>query len=305
MNLSKLRYVLAVDRAGAISAAARDLHITQSAVTKAVADIEAELGFAIFERRARGVVATVAGRGFIDRAARILSDMDQLVTDARTGRETRDRVLRIGIAPPSLEGLMNRAAQHLVMQHPEVRLHLRGVPFETGMQLLRQGDLDTLIAPEHGLMGEAGFTMEPLPPLRARMYGRKGHPLTGRPVSAADLAKYPIISPDLSGAHVRPLLGVLEHLEGDPVRELHIIENFPMASGIIERTDALGVVVASFVQSQAFRSRFEVIDFDMGAPLPMVMAVRKENRPARAMGWLRAALRAHPPTADLSLAGMS
>ena len=89
------------------------------------------------------------------------------------------------------------------------------------------------------------------------------------------------------------------------MRGLHIIENFPMASGIIERTDALGVVVASFVQSQAFRSRFEVIDFDMGAPLPMVMAVRKETRPARAMGWLRAALKAHPPTADHSFAGMS
>lgn len=305
MNLTKLRYVLAVDRAGAISAAARDLNITQSAVTKAVADIEAELGFAVFERRARGVVATLAGREFIDRAARILSDMDQLVSDARSGRETRDRVLRIGIAPPSLEGLMNRAVRHLVLNHPEVRVHLRGVTFETGMQLLRQGDLDTLIAPEHGLMREAGFATEPLPPLRARMFARKGHPLSGRPVTAAELARYPIISPDLSGPHVWPLLGVLEHLEGDPVRQLHILENFPMASGIIERTDALGVVVDSFVQSHAFRSRFEVIAFDMGVPLPMVLASRAESAPARAMGWLRAALRAHPPTASLSMREMS
>ncbi|MCW8842471.1 MAG: LysR family transcriptional regulator [Rhodobacteraceae bacterium] len=301
MNLTKLRYVLAVDRAGAISAAARDLHITQSAVTKAVADIEAELGFAIFDRRARGVVATVAGRGFIDRAARILSDMDQLVSDAQSGRETRDRVLRIAIAPSSLEGLMNRAVRHLVLQHPKVRVHLRGVSFETGMQLLRQGDLDTLIAPEHGLMREAGFVTEPLPPLRARMFARKGHPLSGRPVSAAELARYPIISPDLSGPHVWPLLEVFEHLEGDPVRQLHILENFPMASGIIERTDALGVVVDSFVQSHAFRRRFEVIEFDMGAPLPMVLASRSQRGPERAMGWFRAALRAHPPTASVLL----
>ena len=305
MNLSKLRYVLAVDRAGAISAAARDLHITQSAVTKAVADIEADLGFAVFERRARGVVATAAGRTFIDRAARILSDMDQLVSDARSGRETRDRVLRIGIAPPSLEGLMNRAVRHLVLNRPEVRVHLRGVTFETGLQLLRQGDLDTLIAPEHGLMGEAGFAMEPLPPLRSRMYARKGHPLSGSRVGAEDIARFPIIAPDLSGPHVRPLIEVLDHLEGDSVRGLHIIENFPMASGIIERTDALGVVVDSFVQSQAFRSRFEVIDFDMGAPLPMVLASRPESGPGRAMGWLRAALRAHPPTASVSMREMS
>ena len=109
MNLTKLKYVVAVDREGSISAAAKAMHVTQSAVTKAVADVEDDLGFTLFDRRARGVVATAAGRDFIDRAARIVSDMDQLVDDARTGRDSRDRVLRIGIAPPSLEGLMNRA----------------------------------------------------------------------------------------------------------------------------------------------------------------------------------------------------
>ncbi|MCP9482833.1 LysR family transcriptional regulator [Shimia sp. CNT1-13L.2] len=298
MNLSKLRYVVAVDREGSISGAARGLHITQSAVTKAVADMEAELGFALFDRRARGVVATAAGRDFIDRAARILSDMDQLAMDAKSGRDSRDRVLRIGIAPPSLEGVMNRAVRHLVVNHPEVRVQLRGTPYEAGVQLLRQGDLDTMIAPEHTLFGEAGFVTEPLPPLKARMFARKGHPLSGRRVVAAELAQFPIISPDITGPHVMPLMGVLDHLEGDPARGLHILENFPMASGIIERTDTVGVVVETYTHSQAFQSRFEVIDFDMGAPLPMVFAYRAERVPARAMRWLREALKAFPPTAS-------
>lgn len=296
MNLTKLRYIASVDREGSISAAARVLNITQSAVTKAVADIEAELGFALFDRRARGVVTTAVGRGFIDRAARILSDMDQLVMDAKTGRDSRDRVLRIGIAPPSLEGLLNRAIRHLVVNHEEVRVQLRGTPFETGIQLLRQGDLDTLIGPPGPLMAEGDFVTEPLPPLRARMFARKGHPLAGRKICAADLAAFPIISPDITGPHVLPILDVLEHIEGDPSRSLHILENFPMASGIIERTDAIGTVVDTYMQSQAFGSRFEVLDFDMGEPLPMVLAYRAEMQPSRAMVWLRAALARFPPT---------
>jgi len=296
MNLTKLKYVVAVDQEGSISAAAKAMHVTQSAVTKAVADVEDDLGFTLFDRRARGVVATAAGRDFIDRAARIVSDMDQLVDDARTGRDSRDRVLRIGIAPPSLEGLMNRAVRHLVLNHEEVRVQLLGVPFEAGLQLLRQGDLDTLIAPVSPGAAQAGFVSEPLPPLHAHMFARKGHPLSGRKLTASEVAKYPIITPDLSGPHVLPIRQILDLLEGDATRRLHMIENFPMASGIIERSDAVGTVTEAYVQSQAFRSRFEVLGYDMGDPLPMALVYRSEAQPSRAMGWLRAALKLHPPT---------
>ena len=296
MNLTKLKYVIAVDREGSISAAAKAMHVTQSAVTKVVADVEADLGFALFDRRARGTVATADGRGFLDRAARILSDMDQLVDDARMGRDSRNRVLRIGISPPSLEGLMNRAIRHLVLSHGEVRVQLRGVPFEAGMQLLRQGDLDTLIAPAGPGMARSGFINEPLPPLHAHLFARKGHPLSGRKLTAMEVAEYPIITPDLSGPHVFPIRQILEYLDSDPTRALHVIENFPMASGIIERSDAVGSATEAYVQSQAFRSRFEVLGFDMGEPLPMALVYRSEMQPSRAMAWLRAALERHPPT---------
>lgn len=295
MNFNKLRYVVAVDREGSILGAAKILHITQSAVTKAVADVESELGVSIFDRHSRGIVTTAAGREFVARAARILADMNQLEVDTKTGRDSRERVLRIGIAPPSLEGLMNRAVRHLVLNHKDVRVQLRGTPFEAGMQLLRQGDLDTLIGPSGPVTG-AGLVGEPIAPLKAHMFARKGHPLSRRPLCAAELAGYPIITPDLSGPTVVPILGILDHLDGDPIRGLHMLENFPMASGIIERSDAVGTVVDAYIQSQAFKSRFEVLDFDMGDPVPMALVYRTELQPSRAMGWLRAALTMYPPT---------
>ena len=45
---AKLRQIVAIDRAGSFSAAARVLNVSQSTLTKAVADIETDLGLALF-----------------------------------------------------------------------------------------------------------------------------------------------------------------------------------------------------------------------------------------------------------------
>jgi len=296
MNLTKLRYVVAVDRQGAISAAARALNVTQSAVTKAVADVEQDVGAALFERHARGVTATAEGRGFIDRAARILADVDQLVADVDEGRQTREQVLRIGVSPSSMEGLMSRAIWALVGAHPEVRIHLRGAPFETAVQLFRQGDLDALIGPSRPLMAEAGVRCDPLPPLNALFFVRRGHPLVGRPVTGQDLAGLPLIVPEPSGPYAEPIQHLVQAGEVDPMRRLHIMPSFTMAAGVIERSEAVGVVVDSYAQSRQFRSRFEILEFPQQTSLPMAVAYRSGGQRGRALGWFLKAVQEFPPT---------
>lgn len=296
MNLTKLRYVVSVDRQGSISAAARALNVTQSAVTKAVADVEQEVGAALFDRHARGVAATAEGRQFVDRAARILADVDQLTADVNAARQTREQVLRIGVAPSSLEGLMSRAIWSLVQEHPSVRVHLRGTSFEAGLQLFRQGDLDALIGPARPLMAETGARCENLPPLKALFFVRRGHPLTGRPVTVEELAALPLIVPETSGPYMEPIQHVMQQIEGEQLRRLHIMQSFTMAAGVIERSEAVGVVVDSYAKSRHFRSRFEVLDFAVQAPLPMAVAFRGGRQPGRVLGWFLKALQKFPPT---------
>jgi DNA-binding transcriptional LysR family regulator len=254
------------------------------------------LGAALYERHARGVTATAAGREFIDRASRILADMDQLVADMDAGRASREQVLRIGVSSSSLEGLMSRAIWALVGAHPEVRVQMRGAPFETAVQLFRQGDLDALVGPARPLMAEAGVRCDPLPPLMAQFYVRRGHPLVGRGISAQDVAAYPMIVPETTGPYADPIQHVMQQVDGDPARRLHIMEDFTMAAGVIERSEAIGVVVDSYARSRQFRSRFEVLDFGVQAPLPMAVAFRSSGRQSRALGWFRKAVQDFPPT---------
>ncbi|MEM8937044.1 MAG: LysR family transcriptional regulator, partial [Pseudomonadota bacterium] len=65
---TKLRQIVGIDRAGSFSAAARTLNVSQSTLTKAVADIEKDIGYMLFSRTARGVNATPEGREFLNRA---------------------------------------------------------------------------------------------------------------------------------------------------------------------------------------------------------------------------------------------
>lgn len=80
LSLRQLSYFVAVAEAGQISAAARELYVTQSAVTTAVRDLEASLRQPLLTRNSRGVVLTEAGLAFLPKARSIL----QMVQEAQT-----------------------------------------------------------------------------------------------------------------------------------------------------------------------------------------------------------------------------
>ncbi|MFG2886594.1 LysR family transcriptional regulator [Streptomyces sp. NPDC048297] len=76
MTLDDLRVFVAVCRAGSLSAVARELACTQSAVSQHVKRLERETGVSLLERRARGVVPTHAGRVLRDAAADGIAGLD-------------------------------------------------------------------------------------------------------------------------------------------------------------------------------------------------------------------------------------
>jgi len=297
MNFTRLKYVVAVDRAQSISVAAKALNISQSAVTKAVAETEAELGLALFDRRARGVETTPAGREFIDRAARILSDVETLSADMTQARGKREALLRVAVTPASLEGLMGRAVQAVLAANPMLRLHLYAMPLELALQQLRQGDVDALVGPRRALEGDPRTVCVALPDLKPLLYVRKGHPLAGqRGLRTEAVIRYPIIAPDTQGPIMPPLLEVLASLGDDPLRRLHIVGNYQIASKLVETSDAVGIVQESFSRTDRFNARFVALHFELGAPIPMAVAVQKELRNNAALRALISALTRLPPS---------
>lgn len=295
MNLSHLRHVVMVYRMGSFTAAAGELNVSQSSVTKAVAFVEQDLGYALFERRARGVTVTEAGREFIDRAARIVSDMDRLEADTATGRGQRSAVLRIGVAPPSLEGLLNRAIRTLLRQPDQFRLHVQAASMQRAVALLSQGDLDLVVGPTDELGRDQGFILEHLPDFVGRVFCRQGHPLLAREAAGRrPLLGYPIIMPDLSAPHVERLVRTIYGVDSSRVH-LHIIDNFPMVASIVENTDALGVASSTFARTRTFMQKFQLVPDTPDHPLKLSVARRARWLPSPPMQRFLAAVRRYPP----------
>ena len=78
MNLTHLRYVVEVERLGSITKAASALYMGQPNLSKAIKEMEHEVGVPIFKRSAKGVVPTDKGKEFLQYAKAILVQMDKM-----------------------------------------------------------------------------------------------------------------------------------------------------------------------------------------------------------------------------------
>ena len=97
-TLRQLRYFVAVAEQGSVSAAARVLSISQSSVTEAVKELEADLGVALFDRRAKGMEVTHHGQRFLRHATEILGGVSRArqALDAKAEKAVAGR-LNIGV----------------------------------------------------------------------------------------------------------------------------------------------------------------------------------------------------------------
>lgn len=298
---AKLRQVVGIDRAGSFSTAARTMNISQSTLTKAVADVEQDLGFALFLRTARGVVATTEGREFLNRAERIVADFDMLIEDARAQRAATDVFLRIGVSPASQAGLLNRIMAQLLKERPEICLNLSGFAVERGVRLLKQGDLDLLFAPMEELRRESEFTIEPVGELAATLFCRKKHPiLKKKAITFDDVQAFKIISPDYHSSYAERVSELLLKGNFDPLRRMHLIEDFGVVVETVSHTNLIGIVSKTYAQTRTFKRRFTELDLNAFEPIEIGAARLSRWMPNSAMKAFFSLIQRHPLGADPS-----
>lgn len=106
MNTLYFTYALEVEKTASITQAADNLFMTQPTLSKAIKDLEANVGFAIFRRTSRGVVPTKQGEVFLAHARKIAAQLDRMELDFRT-QEAGDQVFSVAIPH---DGQLSQAA---------------------------------------------------------------------------------------------------------------------------------------------------------------------------------------------------
>ena len=115
LNYHHLHYFWAVAKEGHLTRAAEHLHVSQSALSAQIRQLEEQLGQALFERRGRTLVLTESGRLALAYADTIFASGAELVSLLRDGRRDARQVLRIGapVLDPLTCGAPSRAARWL------------------------------------------------------------------------------------------------------------------------------------------------------------------------------------------------
>ncbi len=144
LNFHHLRYFHAIAQAGNLTRAAGLLNVSPSALSVQVAQLEAQLGHALFERRGRRLILTEAGRIALDRAEAIFKAGDELVSTLR-GRPDLDRhVLRVG-ALPTLSRNFQMSFLKPLLGRSDVEIVIRTGTFREMLPALDAHNLDVLL----------------------------------------------------------------------------------------------------------------------------------------------------------------
>jgi DNA-binding transcriptional LysR family regulator len=142
LTLVGLRVVHEVAARGSFTAAAEALGYTQSAVSRQVAAMEQAAGAPLFERLARGVRPTPAGRVLLRHAAAVLERTDAAALELRGLEDRLEGRLAVGAFPSALGALVPRAIAALRREHPGVVVTLREASTPALLQRVRAGRLE-------------------------------------------------------------------------------------------------------------------------------------------------------------------
>jgi DNA-binding transcriptional LysR family regulator len=105
-----------------LASLAKQLHLTQPALSRQVEDLEEELGVALFERGSNKVRLTEAGEQFYDDSRDVLTRVEEAVERLRN--DTKRDVLRVGYVPSLVAGSMPRVIERFQLATPKARLEL-------------------------------------------------------------------------------------------------------------------------------------------------------------------------------------
>jgi len=99
VDIVQLKTLIHVAELGSVSRAAQRLNIAQPALSRQIALLEAELGVLLFDRHSRGMTVTDTGRLILDRAARVLAELDAIRALAAGERGAPRGPVSIGMTP--------------------------------------------------------------------------------------------------------------------------------------------------------------------------------------------------------------
>jgi DNA-binding transcriptional LysR family regulator len=250
-----LHQALTLARHRNFARAAEALHMTQPALSRSVAGLEASLGEKLFNRTRQGVEPTSFGQMLLKRAQPLLDDATELERDFRLMRGLDLGEFRVGAGAYPAEISIGRAAGQLMSRHPRLRIEVTITDLRDIVAALLSRKLDLAVIELSLVEGETLIATEALPQHPGHFYCRAGHPLAAeKTLTIERILAFPFAGTRMPRRVAESFLqiakaGAIDPESGDylpPVK----VDSIRVAKDVVMRSDAVGVAPLSLIATE-------------------------------------------------------
>jgi len=255
LDLRLLHQALTLARHRNFARAAEALHMTQPALSRSIAGMEAALGEKLFNRTRQGVEATSFGQMLLKRAKSLLDDATELERDFRLMRGLDLGELRVGAGAYPAELSIGRAAGQLIGRHPGLRIEVTITDLRDIVAAVIGRKLDLAVIELSLVEGETRIATEALPQHPAHFYCRAGHPLAAeKTLTIERILAFPFAGTRMPRRVAETFLqiakaGAIDPDSGDYLPPIKV-DSIRIAKEVVMRSDALGVAPLSMIAAE-------------------------------------------------------
>lgn len=143
MDLSQLRYFLAIIETQGFTKAAERLFVSQPSLSAGIKKLEQELGVVLFERGGRRAVLTPAGKLFLEKARNIINEYQSALTTLKDFQQ--HPTLRLGVVCTLRISVISSLVSAFRVIHPHITIELKDTHVNNLNHLLEQGEVDLIL----------------------------------------------------------------------------------------------------------------------------------------------------------------
>jgi DNA-binding transcriptional LysR family regulator len=211
MDLRRWAHVVAVADRRSFVRAAKQVHLSQPALTRSIQAAEAELGLALFDRGTQEVTVTPAGAFVVARARQLVFNSQCLARDVELYRNRALGDTSFGAGPFPAATFLPPLLAQLRREHPKINLRVEISNWELLVDRLLEEDIEFFVSDTRDLPSNPMLQVHRLRHEPGGFYVRASHPLTKRrSVTLEQLWEYGVVSvrlPDGVRAHLAKMLG--------------------------------------------------------------------------------------------------
>lgn len=194
-NISLLRQFIEVAQEQGIARAARNLEISQPALSKNLRRLEETMGAVLFDRHSKGAVLTPAGQALHQRALKIILEFEHAVQEVQNAMADDQGIVRIGAGAVFASTIIPAAIPRFHRHYPKFRVSVQARAVEDAREDLELGRVD-IVSGVIQADGDPRFYQRPIRRADLVILCAATHPLATleSPVRLHDIARYPFVS---------------------------------------------------------------------------------------------------------------